>query len=632
MAKDYDSVFADTAQRDADIVLGRTLFDLLIRGEVAKSWQNLLEQGPRRPIRVLLSFNQGEAGDEQCTMSRLPWELMRDAGRTTVFAIQEMPWSRLQAGGLLVPERGPLRVLVVVCAPGDPALWADEELAGIAKALADQLGRVHTEVIDSPTKGELLEAIDTLRPHVLHFIGKGNDNGIEIRPRSGVPGVSLTLRDIGTLLTRWKPWLVVLNACRSAGEFGSSVSGLGDEFLRAGAFSVVSMQSTISPEAACVLAEELYTLLGRGNAIDQALAGARRKLTFDGISWAVPRLVTAVHPQNVLKWDFPTDGTSVEMLLGTYQMGDLRTFVGRHYERREAWWALDREFKDPPAGLLVISGDQYKNGAKAGKTWFARWSLMTHHLRGSRVTYVNLREAYQGPGGRWMPAPRDALSLVRAIRAAIIDGPHPDPVPAATFSKFNAVLNAMLAGLERPGTEAGNMDVDDEGRQWGTEIGPVGDRQQNLLCEFFNALTATSSPGRPHIIAIDHPEKIMEGPGYRDIYRCLLLPAARRAAEHLHLIFVLPNGKSLDPDGIAERDLIDTSEFASINLPYVDAHQFMRLAREYCSRSAGLDFDRDFREMLESQVKLGGSFPVNYFKDIVGTVGLRAGPRLESLA
>ncbi len=631
--RDYDSVFADRAQRNAHIALGRKLFDLLIRGDIARSWQQLLEKGPR-PIRVLLSFNQGNPGAEQCAMSRLPWELMRDAERTTVFTIREMPWSRLQAGGLLVSERGPLRVLIVVCAPGESELRADEELAGIAKALADQLGRVHTEVIDSPTKTKLREAIDTLRPHVLHFIGKGDDDGIEIQPRlRAVRGVRLTPDDIQILLMTWKPWLVVLNACRSAGDFGSGVSGLGDEFLRAGAYSVVSMQSTISPEAACILAEKLYALLGHGDAIDQALAGARRSLTFDGISWAVPRLVTAVHPQNVLKWDFPTDGTSVNNLFGAYQMRDLRMFVGRYYERREAWWALDREFKNPPAGLLVITGDQYKNEAKAGKTWFARWSLMTHHLRGSRVTYVNLREDYKGPDGQFMSAPRDALSLVRAIRAAIIDAPHPDPVPTATFSRFNAVLNAMLAGLERPGTEAGNVNVEDEGRQWSTEIGPVGDRQQNLLCEFFNALMAASSPDRPHVIALDHPENIMEGSGYRDIYRFLLLPIARRVAENLHLIFVLPNGKSLVPDGIAERDRTDTNEYVSVNLPYVDADQFMRLAREYCSRRKDLDFDRDLRGIFESWMKPGRRFPVSHFKEIVGIALLCEGPPpLESMA
>ncbi len=631
MINDHGKIFEGRAARAEVIDAGRQLFDLLIRGSVKEAWTGLLGQEDR-PVRVLLSFGQQAVGDERHSISRLPWELMRDAGAAMVFT-DEMPWSRLNAGAPLRPERGPLRVLIVVGSPGALDLLADEELAGIAKALAGRLGRVHTEVIDSPDISWLREAIDTLRPHILHFIGEGtDDHGLVIRSRSEDRGRPLLPDDIHPLLTRWKPWLVILNACRSASPVGRGVAGIGDEFIRAGACSVVSMQSTISPENACILSAELYALLGRGHSVDHALASARRELTYREISWAVPRFVTAVHPQNIIRWEFPIDDESVDKLCNTYKLRDLKNFVGRHRERREAWWALDRTLdhksNDPPVGLLLIKGEQEKPNARAGKTWFTLWSLLTYHLRGHRVTYVNLRDNYEGPGGKWVSAPRDGLSLVRAIREAIIDKSHPNPIPPDAFSKFNACLNALVTGSDHISTDHGY--VEDEGRNWDPEAGPVDNLRKKILSEFFKALSETSSRAMPHVIALDHTEKIMESSDYSDVYRYLLLPAARRCAKDLHLIFVLPKDKNLDPDDLVERYRMDQGQFASVNLPYIPEDQFMRLAREYCARSTDREFNGDLREIFVSQVRPGARFPINYFKEVVKTAELREGfPLLE---
>ncbi|WP_203930527.1 CHAT domain-containing protein [Virgisporangium ochraceum] len=629
----------DTADRRA---MGERLFMATFRGEVARRWSvERAAATPAHPVRVRLDVASP-------VLRALPWELVRE-GTQWLYRRDELIWSR---GPMRGPEpappaeHGPLRVLVVVCSPDDPQFRADDEIAHIEAALAGINGLAHTEVLDGPSRYRLAETIDDLRPHVLHVIGHG-------MPRPGTGGAALHFNwmrpnrhpvdhpepwelmaeHVDELSMKWKPRLVVLNACRTAGDPMEVIGGLAAAFLDSGVRAVVSMQADIDSPAAVIFSSALYRAIADSCRIDKAVALARRAIALqvaDTDCWALPVLDLTHPPGCVLPRSFVADPHLVADVRARRGYADLRRFLDRSTERRTAWWTLDppmepEPVREPGRSLLVIGGSADPK-TRSGKTWLVYWSLLACFLRGNRVTYVDLSSpvAYGDPTRRAVAGGvKDWTTALRMIRDACQDPRQPEPLPCKAFYGFNAVLNALLRGAAPPTADIGEP-VRDEGLGFDDDVSRPDGRKAEIFATFFDALAAVS-PDRLHVIALDNVHRIMEG-AFDDVFYPLFLgPVAARRHRGLRVV-VTGQNEWLDnhlPSGdhhLCQR--IEVGGFA--------AGDYMRLARDYCRRN-GLAFER--LEILFQKIQEllygGGYAPVTSFDEIkamatrLGLDGLR---------
>ncbi|WP_322781113.1 CHAT domain-containing protein [Frankia sp. Cas4] len=437
--------------------VGESLFALVNRQEVQEQWLALQTDPPNRVLLALPDEPLQQGG-----LRDLPWELMYGCGPVHenfsgfFFQNHNIPWSLWQRRNRPWhpgTEKGPLRVLVVVCEPDTPGLLADQEVASITTGLAARSVSVHTEVLYGPSKKKLADTIDVLHPHVLHFIGHviSMQNGASMLGfKSRIDGDwQLGAGEVGnSTLTLRKPRLVVLNVCRTEGNDPTSdTKDLAQAFLNSGAGAVVAMRAEIDSSHAVEFSRGFYDALGRSDlpAIDQAIAVARYKLRIDSPVWAVPRLLSVRPWRDLLHLDLdPDDSTAVKRLqvFHSPEMHRNSVLVDRDTERRGVWWALDppRVTEEKPKNFAVISGNK-----TSGKTSLALWALLSLRQRGLRVTYIdcnNLVRRQDADGQQVQDVSElpvevsveNALDIVTLIFEAMTDVENPDHLPRGEFS------------------------------------------------------------------------------------------------------------------------------------------------------------------------------------------------------
>jgi len=578
----------------ARFVVGRQLFALLNQGDVATAWESLMVSEPR-PDRVHLEVRSPQLQD-------LPWELLRDRSGF-LFRRPDLPWSLLQARCHETPPApapGPLRVLLVVCDPRARELLSDGEIARIGGGIAERRCRIHIEVLDGPTDIELRREIDSLRPHVLHFIGHGmaRPGGSRMlafnwttTPHEGRKW-GLRSEDVGDF-SQWKPQLVVLNACRTAHDPVENIQGLAEAFLDAGAWAVVSMQADVESPAAAAFSWRFYEALGRELAVDRAVAAARAdpELSRGGrADWALPRLTVACPPQALLRMWFVAESTSFERVCREGKFLQLAEFVGRYHERRTAWWALDPQPAEDAAAasnLLVVTGQSRTGLPETGKSWLTFWSLLTCYLRGHRITYVDL-----GAGSK------DWFALVKAVRTAVTAAGHPDPLPEAAFAAFDAQLPKLTG--------------DDKGQAFNDNRRHADLRKQQILTEFVAALRDASG-SRTHVIALDRAHVLDQS--FDAAYQCFVRPIAAGDAEPLRLVIVARTpwvAEHLPAEDVRLRKQIELGD--------IPAADIMRLARDYYERR-NLPFE-NLEATYESLRQRGGPVTIRIFEMLASAVSM----------
>jgi hypothetical protein len=601
----------------------------VVRGEVAELWAYLagLSAAGYR-LRVRLDVRPPR-------LRALPWELLRTESNWALLQPNMSAWRGPEPPLAADPDTGPLRVLVVVCNPLDYRVLADDELAVITGELANRLGRTFVEILDGPSRPRLSGEINRLQPHILHFIGHGmprigdsdpelSFNWVPDHPAgqgSGGHPWSLFSYDVGELAD-WKPRLVVINACRTASDPLDPIGGFAEAFLGAGTRAVVSMQADIESPAAVLFSSALYQGLGDFAPLDEIITRARRKLSMasgDNGEWALPVLAASTDPADALRVRFPRKASAAR-ISDRLEYGQLRGFLDRFDERRDAWWALDPQPERAPSRPVLVIRGRPVNESKAGKTWFTHWCLLTCFLRGHRVTYVDLAKPLIPPGqdGRRRPSgpTKDWLDVIRAIREACIDPRQLQPLPAETFAQFNVTLNTLVAG--RPWkTGVAGPGVDDwqpfnyERRQRPNEP----ERISQLWSEFLATLRQASA-GCPHIIALDSADRILPPAFDESVYPGLIKPVAEDMQSAIRLVLVASDewlGPRLPQD---DREL-----WTSVHLGGFDPAQFMRLARDYCNR-LGLDPGKALRlyEAREPFYSSLGAVPLDAFRDTISGI------------
>jgi hypothetical protein len=619
-----------TTLKEQRAAVGERLSAALLTGPVAALWTQSATAAAGRLLRVRLDIRPGP-------LRALPWELLRWGDDWAFTQPQLSIWRGPAPKAAGDHDAGPLRVLVVVCNPRDHRIRPDEEVALISGSLAKQVGKAFVEVLDGPDRTELSAAVGQLRPHVLHFIGHGMPRIGGNEPQlwfnwllagqdpATATSWSLSASQLGQL-NDWQPRLVVINACRLANDLEDPAGGFADAFLAAGSRAVVSMQANVESPTALRFSELLYENLGHFP-LDEVVARARRRLSQekgDTGEWAMPVLAARTDPAEAL-------GVAQAPAAPLAQVGvrpeyaQLRDFLDRSTERRDAWWALDPEPQQAPSRPVLVVRGAPVGGKPPGKTWFAHWCLLTYFLRGHRVTYVDLAVPLPrvGPGGAARPPARTKnwLDAVRIIRDACTAAGQLDPLPATAFSQFNASLNELVDGLQQARKAAdllgpvGAGPVTDENRPFNYDSGRFEERISHIWSGFLSALRQGSA-GRRHIIALDGAESIIAD-DFPYVYEGLIRPVAQDLDPAVRVMLIGSDewlGKQLP--------VADSPLWASVSLGGLDPDQFMRLARDYCYR-VGLDI-RPVQEIFDAYEGLyrraGTGVPLNAFCQVRQTL------------
>jgi CHAT domain-containing protein len=271
----------------------------LARLLVAPSVREGLEAMHARPLVVL---HDREA-------SRVPWEVLRigeahpalGAGLSRRYASESLTVARWRDDR---SSTGPLRVLLIV----DPT----EDLPGAAaegQALQDLL-RARGTTFDVLERGEatrarVLAALATGAFDVLHFAGHAffdaanpGNGGLLCAGKEILRGADLA--GLGTL-----PALVFCNACEAARVrrrtgrtarprppvrlLGArrSMTGIAEAFLSGGVANFMGTHWPVGDDAAFAFSRELYGTLLKGEALGDAVLGARRRVAaLPSLDWA----------------------------------------------------------------------------------------------------------------------------------------------------------------------------------------------------------------------------------------------------------------------------------------------------------------------------------------------------------
>lgn len=220
-------------------------------------------------------------------------ERRRRKERTHALDLHRLATQPLRHSEVQPPAPEPLRVLYLTATPNaeevtttapdgtitQTGTWlrVDKEFREVQKALrrAKYRDLVHLEHRPAATAQDLLDAINDIRPHVVHFSGHSWDGGVvlddDTLDTTDGHDVDFALLARALSATTTPPRLVVLNACETLGG--------ADELLQV-APVVIAMSDTIDDTAAIVFARQFYAAIAAAQSVSAALEQARLGMMF----------------------------------------------------------------------------------------------------------------------------------------------------------------------------------------------------------------------------------------------------------------------------------------------------------------------------------------------------------------
>jgi hypothetical protein len=576
------------AAGDADLTpdqVGRYLWRLLAETEVGRWWERAEEAAADGEVRTVLDVRARD-------LRQLPWELLtRELDGWRPFQSHAKPWSRATGPGedaddLLVP----VRMLVVVGDPQDKDLQVDDELDAIVGALRDVPGRWHVDVLVKPSFTVLRDVLEDLRPHVLHVIAHGSvasGAAILVIPLDEQNVWELTTADVANLLPSPAPRLAVLNACRTAGAAGAGSGQAAawtftQAFLRRGCGAVVTMQGNIPSAAAVPFSAAFYREVAAGSSVDAAAARGRAaaygagRVDKDDRSWAMPSLHLRARPDRVLPVALAVNANPVQQ--PPYR--DAYAPITDHVDRTRERWRLLRSL-EPDAGprprLLLVAGPD-----KVGKSAVVKSALLTCHLRGRQVAYVDLRPCKGEP---WLPVLRYVRDQVRLWL------PQAAAEPVRRFDHQLAFLKERRIPQEyAPASARG-----DDGGAFERGAGDT-DWIRRIFLAFRAMLRATAGEAAL-LLALDHLNKVYQPDLVELIVPELLAPIARE--EDVGNVFAVLVGDTGWLEGLRLADPgLDLPE--PIPVPMFSLSEIRRLGREYIARRNKLPVSAPVVQLLNA--------------------------------
>lgn len=250
--------------------LGKRLFETFLSGQVGVYFRQA-SGGRGVPVEVIA---------EDPERALWPWELLFDPSSNWFVAQQSHPISRGVFSQCPCIDREtrerPARLLILIAAQ-DSGRKADAQVAYIKEALRND--RVQLEALYLPTLFQLDEGLNRFSPDIVHFYGHAESHSVYLAQREG-ERISVGPENFARILTNKGAFvkLVVLMGCEtgraSHGEHPGfhSVAGA---LVQRGIPCVVASQFEIPDSAAHAFSRTLYSALGYGKPLTEAVSQAR---------------------------------------------------------------------------------------------------------------------------------------------------------------------------------------------------------------------------------------------------------------------------------------------------------------------------------------------------------------------
>jgi hypothetical protein len=177
------------------------------------------------------------------------------------------------------------RVLALVSQPRNLDEVVAEPVIEQLSSLAGMLP-IDLTVRQQPTRWSLLEDIQDVRPHVVHFMGHGEYDAGGQQGRIALIGEEGRADWVGesvlvSLLQQTDeiPRLVLLHSCAGAAtDYSASFAGFAPRLIRGGVQCVVAMQYAVTNRTAIEFSKGFYGSIARGLPVDEAVQAGRFQL------------------------------------------------------------------------------------------------------------------------------------------------------------------------------------------------------------------------------------------------------------------------------------------------------------------------------------------------------------------
>jgi tetratricopeptide (TPR) repeat protein len=309
---------------DAHALVGKELYRALFPDELDQVVKMAIDQAVSKSGAVTLQLRFDE---DAVNLARYPWELLHDDRRrllqgdlvrlTRYISYSESP-TTLELG------EPPWRVLYIESRTDDlEKLPEGKELATVRMALeasSSDEGLFAVDVLSPPTYEALVDKMQTGQYHFLHFDGHGilardcphcREKNYPHHTTCQACGCPLdSVRPLGFLAFEQSDngqvdWVnsetlehllygstvqvAVLSACRTGEVRGTKLfGGVGPALIQAGVPAVVSMQTSISVDAAMKSMKGFYSGLAHRQSLQEAMAWGRQLIR--GPEWFIPTL------------------------------------------------------------------------------------------------------------------------------------------------------------------------------------------------------------------------------------------------------------------------------------------------------------------------------------------------------
>lgn len=357
--------------------IGEKLGKFLLAGEIGAKWEEITRQGPTRTYLDVRASGLDNA----------PWEFARR--NATLFLVNGSPFLQFRNRAIRVidPEWG-IRVLVVVAAQDAAGeIGSLDEVTAIRSAIRPVNRIIDVDVLKWPSRDSLKKRVESYRPHVLHMIGHGDTNGLQLYDgtdnliRWGVVEVD---SDVG--FWNWKPELVYLNTCRGASAPSKLAEqtaqwNVTDRFLQNGCSAVIAMHADVRGKLAGAGAAAFYEGLAGGDTVDVAIAKGRLAIAHrapggqSAFDPYLPCLAVTRPVEEILRH---TSMVTIDECPDV--AAALRTFVDRDQERRQLLSLLEAGER-----AVIVEGD-----SEVGKSWLLQWCMDAWLRRKMDVRYVEI--------------------------------------------------------------------------------------------------------------------------------------------------------------------------------------------------------------------------------------------------
>lgn len=288
------------------MLLYRALFD----GDIERFFeQNLAaSKNAGQRLRIQLSFT-GKSAD----LANLPWEYLYLPDTetreglflaTNVDVVLSHYMSLELARQDLAPVKSPLRILVVVARPLDLGPVISDPVVESIQELGKQFP-IQFNVLSMPTVDKLLDTLERVKPHVVHFIGHGQFKKEEGRGQIALldfdesGAVWIGDREFADFFVQVAavPRLVFLHLCEGGAiDFTDNFAGLTPQLIRAGVQAVVAMRYPITNRDAIIFSRAFYSALAKGEPVDRGVQDGRWRITitspqaYDNPAFGIPVL------------------------------------------------------------------------------------------------------------------------------------------------------------------------------------------------------------------------------------------------------------------------------------------------------------------------------------------------------